>query len=210
MLPTNRIIHSEENTEILMPYEQLRRFVMKILKRRISTTSDVEDVSQDILRRGWQWSERNNKKLSLNDWKRLLAKISFNEINRFYSKQAPLLEGSILDEQVLSIVGSTICPQFILEIAEELYKLPLRQRLAIILNDGEILVLLKVVLPNHYIAELLEISEKTLSLLESEIPLSETRIIEIIENLTQKECKSSIRDERCKGRKSLRRRLFGK
>jgi hypothetical protein len=69
---------------------------------------------------------------------------------------------------------------------------------------------LKVALPDKYIAQLLEISEDMLYLLESEIPFSDERIAEIIKTLTQKDCKSSIRDERCKGRKLLKRRLFGK
>lgn len=210
MFSNNQKLISEEDSKDVIPYEQLRHFVGRILKRKINTASDVEDISQDVFRRGWQWASKNDKRLSIDDWKRLLAKITFNEINRFYSKQSRLLEDLTLEEQSPRIATSTINPQFILEIAEELYKLPLRQRLAIILNDAEILPYLKVILPNPYIAKLLEINENTLSLLESEIPVSEARIIEIIESLTQKECKSSIRDERCKGRKSLRRRLFGK
>ena len=201
----------EDKTEKILPYKQLRGFVERILKGRISKNSDVEDISQDVFRRSWQWVNKHNKQLSLDEWKPLLAKITFNEVNRFYTKKVDLLaEDLSLEETSPEIQQSSASPQFIFEIAEELRGLPFRQRLAVVLYDGEILPYLKVALPDNYIAELLEISQDMLYLLESEIPLSDARIAEIIETLTRKDCKSSIRDERCKGRKLLKRRLFGK
>lgn len=202
--------NSEERSEKILPYQQLRRFVEKILRKRVNKPSDVEDISQDVFRRSWQWANNNDKSLSLNDWKKLIAKITFNEVNRFYAKKTDLLTDDFLPEDSqVELVEPTLSPQFILEIAEELRALPFRQRLSIVLHEAEILPYLKVVLPNQHIAELLEISEKTLLSLENEIPLSEPQIIELIESLTNKPCKSSIRDERCKGRKLLKRRLFG-
>lgn len=211
MFLNNHDYNSEEKTESVLPHKQLRGFVEKLLKKRISNPSDAEDIAQDVFRRSWQWADSNDKQLSFDDWKRLIAKITFNEINRFYAKKNEvLLDDLTEDETTPEIADNSLCPQFILEIAQELRLLPFRQRLSIVLHEGEILPYLKVVLSNRDLAELLEISEQTLILLEPKIPLSETQITELIESITQKPCKSSIRDERSKGRKSLRRRLFGK
>ena len=200
----------EETTERVLPYKKLRGLVEKILRRRVNKSSDVEDISQDVFRRSWQWANNHNKKLSTDQWKRLIAKITFNEINRFYSKRTDLLTNDFLEEsdETMNPDISIINPQFIIEIAEELRKLSFRQKLSLILSDGEILPYLKVVLPPDCIADLLEIDEETLSMLESEIPLSEQRIVEVIEQITNKDCRASIRDERCKGRQLLKRRLF--
>ena len=172
--------------------------------------SDAEDISQDVFRRSWQWAKKQSRTLSNDEWKRLIAKITFNEINRFYSKKTELLSDDLLPEDSDSIEPdpALLNPQFILEIAEQLRTLSFRQRLSVVLHEGEILPYLKVVLPPIYIAKLLEIDEETLLLLEDEIPLSESEITDLIESVTQKECRASIRDERCKGRKILKRRLF--
>lgn len=210
MFIDNQNLNSEEShAEAVLPYRQLRGFIEKLLKKRVNTPSDVEDISQDVFRRSWQWINKYDKKISFIEWKPLLAKIAFNEIRRFYSKKTTSLEDS-LEETHNEIRGNRINPQFIFEIAEALLKLPFRQRLAVVLHDGEILPYLKVVLSNRHIAELLEVSEEGLLSIESEIPMSDTQIKEIIEILTQKPCKSSIRDERCKGRKLLKDKLFGK
>ena len=210
MFLNNHKHSSEEETESILPYKQLRRFVDKILQRRVNKPADAEDIAQNVFQRSWQWAERQENSLSLEDWKRLIAKISFNEINRFYAKKSDLLlDDFSTEENQVEIVDPAMNPQFILEIAEELRQLPFRQRLSIVLHEAEILPYLKIILSDLQIAQLLEISGQTFSRLMPEIPLSETQIIELIESLTQKPCKSSIRDERCKGRKTLKRRLFG-
>lgn len=210
MLFNDQNFKREKNIENVFPFSQLQQFVERLLKSRVNKFSDVQDISQNVFKRSWQWSYRHDKKLSLDEWKKLIARISFNEINRFYSKKSDLLLEDLLPENTSAeIVENTINPQFILEIAEELHNLAFRQKLAIVLHEAEILPYLKIVLSDNDIAKLLEISVETLASLESEIPLSETQIIELIESVTQKPCKSSIRDERSKGRKLLRRRLFG-
>ena len=142
--------------------------------------------------------------------KPLLARIAFNEVKRFYTKRIDLLADDLIpDGRLPETQKSSATPQFILEIAEVLSELTFRQKLSVVLSNGEILPYLKVALPDKYIAELLEISTDMLYLLESEVPLTDERISEIITSITKKDCKSSIRDERCKGRKQLQRRLFG-
>ena len=202
----------QDIAESILPYKQLRGLVEKILKVRVNRPTDAEDISQNVFRRSWQWAKKHNKSLSTAEWKRLIAKITYNEINRFYSKKTELLSDDFLPEDAnLSTPDpSVINPQFILEIAENLRNLSFRQRLSLILHEGEILPYLKVILPTETIADLLEIDEDLLNLLESEIPLSEERIVEVIEQVTEKDCRASIRDERSKGRKLLRRRLFSK
>jgi DNA-directed RNA polymerase specialized sigma24 family protein len=194
----------------VLPYKQLRGFVDKLLRRRVSKPADAEDIAQNVFQRSWQWAERQENTLSLDDWKRLIAKISFNEINRFYAKKSEaLLDDFATEENPVEIEDSSMNPQFILEIAEELRGLPFRQRLSIVLHEAEILPYLRIILSDAEIAQILEISEQTFLKLMPEIPLSETQIVGLIEALTNKPCKSSIRDERCKGRKTLKRRLFG-
>lgn len=211
MLFNDHNFNSEKNAESVFPFSQLQQFVMKLLKSRVNKFSDVQDISQNVFQRSWQWSYRHDKKLTIEEWKKLIARISFNEINRFYSKKSDLLLEDLLPENTSVEIGdTTINPQFILEIADELHNLAFRQRLSIVLHEAEILPYLKIVLTDNDIAALLEIDVKTLLVLESEIPLSENQIVELIESVTQKPCKSSIRDERSKGRKLLRRRLFGK
>ncbi len=210
MFLNNQDYNSEEKTEGILPHKKLRGFVEKLLKKRVPNPSDAEDIAQDVFRRSWQWADSHHQQLPLEDWKKLIAKITFNEINRFYSKKREvLLDDLVADETTFDVADNSVCPQFILEIAQELRLLPFRQRLSIVLHEGEILPYLKVVLSNRDLAELLEISEQALILLEPKIPLSESQITELIKSLTNKPCKSSIRDERSKGRKSLRRRLFG-
>ena len=199
-----------QRSEKVLPYKQLRGLVEKILKGKVSKPPDIEDISQDVFRRSWQWANKNKRQLSHDEWRRLIAKITFNEINRFYSKKVDLLSADHLPEDSDSdtLDATTLNPQFILEIAEQLRTLSFRQRLSVVLFGGEILPYLKVVLPVGDIAALLEIDKDFLEELEPEIPLTEQRITEVIEEVTQKECRSSIRDERSKGRKLLRRRLF--
>lgn len=202
---------NEPAAEKILPYRHLRGLVDKILRRRVTESSDIEDISQDVFRRSWQWANKNNKNLTTQEWKRLIAKITFNEINRFYTKKKDILSDDFLPEgdEMTSPDPAILNPQFILEIAEHLRNLSFRQRLSLVLYEGEILPYLKVILSNRIVAELLEIDEGVLNSIESEIPLSEDRIIEIIEHTTKKVCRSSIRDERSKGRKLLRRGLFG-
>lgn len=201
---------SEDETNRVLPYKQLRQFVDKLLLRRVSKPADAEDIAQNVFHRSWQWAKRQENSLSLDDWKRLIAKISFNEINRFYSKKADLLfDDYSTEDNPIEIADGALNPQFILEIAEELRQLPFRQRISILLHEAEILPYLRIILSDLQIGQLLEISEQTFVHLLTEVPLSETQITELIETLTNKPCKSSIRDERCKGRKTLKRRLFG-
>ena len=203
---------TQDSSESVLPYTQLKGLVRKILSVRVKRPSDADDISQDVFRRSWQWANKHNKSLSTEQWKRLIAKITFNEISRFYSKKTEVLTSDHISDEAQTIEEdpAVLNPQFVLEIAEQLRKLSFRQRLSVVLFGGEILPYLKIILPDSEIAALLEVDEEFLSLLEDEIPLTEDRIAEVIEIVSEKECRSSIRDERAKGRKILRRRLFRK
>lgn len=204
-------IQNKENPETVLPYRELRRFVEKLLKSRVQNRTDVEDISQNVFQRSWRWATRQDRRLSLDEWKRLIARISFNEINRFHTKRVEDLYEDVLPEDALAeIVEPALNPQFILEIAQELRLLPFRQRIAIVLSEGEILPYLKVLLSDAEIADLLEIGPELYREIEGRVPLTDAETAEFIERATSKPCRSSLRDDRCKGRKALKRRLFGR
>ena len=65
------------------------------------------------------------ERLSETEWKSLIAKITFNEINRYYSKKPLVLTDDHLekDQEQQNLDDSIISPQLVIEIAEELRKL---------------------------------------------------------------------------------------
>ena len=58
MSQNNEEIDCLDNTEEILPYRKLRGFVDRILRKRLSKASDVEDVSQNVFQRSWQWTNK--------------------------------------------------------------------------------------------------------------------------------------------------------
>ena len=120
------------------------------------------------------------------------------------SPSANTLADKYVDEsKFLALSIEQINPEYCLEIIESICQLPLKQRLPLILGERMLIRTFQKVFSTKLIAEMLEIRQSLLVKLANEIPLSDEDTKYIIETVMESRLKTSVRDERWKGRKFL-------
>ena len=189
--------------------EDLRNYLKNLIKKRVVNEEDAEDLTQEVISRGWITIFSDPERLDLDTDEKIrsyFAMIAYNEINRFYKKKLNNLEIQV-DEELLSLnQTSLISPENCLEKCQTICKnLPHKQRLAIFLKNEFLLHTLVTVISKRNVALMLEISETTLDKILLEIPLEEDQIKTTIEKIIAQQLRTSVRDERWKGLKKLKR-----
>lgn len=201
------LINNHEKQNLGIPYQRVRQFVYKIIRRRVSTSEDAEDITQNVLLRGWQSNEKNADRLKFeteDDFLRYFSIIAVNEVKRFQSGQLKKNPGNE-DEEILSLIpADNLSPEYCLEIIETICQLPLKQRLALVLGQRMLLISFQKIFSYKTIAEMLEIKQSLLEKLADEIPLNDEDIKYVIETIMENKLKTSVRDERWKARKFLK------
>lgn len=206
-MPENK----RENSPTEISYQRVRQFVYKIIRRRIRYTEDAEDLTQTVMLRGWQSTERNADYQIFEteeDYLRYFSVIAINEVKRFQSEQLKINIKNISEQELLDLPAGQLSPYRCLEIIDTICQLPLKQRLALILGQRKLLRSFQTVFSIETIADLLEIDQTLLEKLANEIPLSDKEIKYVIETLSDKELKTSVRDERWKARKLLEKFIY--
>ncbi|HRH41206.1 MAG TPA: sigma factor [Pyrinomonadaceae bacterium] len=188
-------------------YEKIRRFVQKLIKRRVQNPHDADDITQNTLVKVYS-RELNDTNLlkfeSEEDVKKYFTRVAINETNRYFTNRKNNKEINNLDEIENNREGNQIKMDICFEYLELFYGMSIKQKLSIILKEKEILQTFKGCYSIKTISQILEINENDLMEIEKEIPVEtdeEAKII--IERLMKKELKTKVRDERYKGRKYL-------
>ena len=202
------LVNNGENNKKAIPFSRVRQFVYKLIRRRVSTSEDAEDITQNVLLKGWQSNERNYDRQSFEkdeDFFRYFSIIAANEINRFLSEQIKTVDTKDEEKEILLMIPTdTLSPEYCLEIIQNICLLPLKQRLALILGQQQLLSAFLKVFSYKTIAGMMQINESLLKKLGEEIPLDDEDIKYVIEIMMDNKLKTSVRDERWKARKSLK------
>lgn len=201
------LFNNNENRNSEIPYRRIRQFVYKIIRKRIPNTEDAEDITQNVLFRGWKSSEKNSDRLNFEteeDFLKYFCVIAFNEVKRFQSEQSKRANNHLNLDKLLALSTEQINLEDCLEIMESICQLPLKQRMALILGERMLLISFRKVFSTELIAGLLDISQSLLEKLANEIPLDGKDIKYVIETLSEKKLKTTVQDERWKARKFLK------
>lgn len=201
------LFNNNENRNSEIPYRRIRQFVYKIIRKRIPNTEDAEDITQNVLFRGWKSSEKNFDRLNFEteeDFLKYFCVIAFNEVKRFQSEQSKRANNHLNLDKLLALSTEQINLEDCLEIMESICQLPLKQRMALILGERMLLISFRKVFSTELIAGLLDISQSLLEKLANEIPLDGKDIKYVIETMTEKKLRTSVQDERWKARKFLK------
>lgn len=201
------LVNNSEKKESKIPYQRVRQFVYKIIKRRVQTSEDAEDITQNVLIRGWQSNEKNSDRLNFEteeDFLRYFSVIAVNEVKRFQSEQNKSESQKTSEDVLINLAAQQLSPEYCLEIIQAICQLPLKQRLTLILGHQKLLGSFQTVFSTKTIAEMLEINETLLEKLANEIPLNDEDIKSVIEIIMENKLKTSVRDERWKARKVLK------
>ena len=202
------LVNNGENNKKAIPFNRLRQYIYKLIRRRVLTSEDAEDITQTVLLKGWQSHERNYDRQSFeteSDFFRYFSIIAANEINRFLSEQIKTVNTKDEEKEILLMIPTDqLSPEYCLEIIQDICSLSLKQRLALILGEQKLLNAFLKVFSYKTIAEMMQINESLLEKLGEEIPLDDEDIKYVIEIMMDNKLKTSVRDERWKARKSLK------
>ncbi|MGI8542937.1 MAG: hypothetical protein ACR2MD_05595 [Aridibacter sp.] len=193
--------------------------VQKIVRSKtlFSIQSDTSDLVQSIALRLWKWREKHGEKsadMSSDDWKSFAARTAFNEVNRYFSSKTlasnvPLDEASAVAASEF-IEGQTEFEFYSLarEVWQEICRLSLRQRRALLLSSQELIYyLLKSGVKEDQMKEILEITNGVWDDIKSELSLPDARIAEILQEMgntkNPESLKRSIRKARHEARCKL-------
>lgn len=169
--------------------------VQKIVRSKtlFSLHSDTSDLVQSIALRLWKWREKYSEKsadMSSDDWRSLAARTAFNEVNRHFSNKTlasnvPLEDASAVAASEF-IDGNTEVEFYSLahEVWQEICRLSLRQRRALLLSSQELIYyLLKSGVSDDEMKEILEITSVVWDNIVSELPLRDARIAEVLQKM---------------------------
>lgn len=184
---------------------KLRHFIYKVVAKRVQKREDADDITQEVFFRGLRSLGKNSseqKQISYQQLEKYFTVIAHNEIRRYFKNQpACLIE--LLEEELRKIPADLISAETGLIILDILGDLPIKQRLIYFLQTE---LLLKTFINTYslkLVARTLELNERTVEQLASRVPLKDEQLKEIVEQIMAKELKSSVRDERWKGKKFL-------
>lgn len=193
--------------------------VQKIVRSKtlFSLHSDTSDLVQSIALRLWKWREKHGEKsadMSSDDWKSLAARTAFNEVNRHFSNKkfasnVPLEEASSVATSEF-VEGNTNIEFYLLarEVWQEICRLSLRQRRALLLSSQELIYyLLKSGVSDDEMKEILEITSVVWENIKSEIPLPDARIAEILQEMGNTKNPESLKMSIKKARHEARYKL---
>lgn len=198
--------NENENNSLLL--NKLRQKVFAVVKNRVFLKEDADEITQDVLLKVISViSKRSDSFLSTEDEiLKYVVKMAINEVGLFYRSNAN--QTFIDEEELLNLESKKLNAEEGLIILQSLAKLPIKQRLIFFLQDKFITNTLIFHFSLKTISETLEMSEQKLVLILDKIPFNDDEIKPIIEEMTNKKLKTSVRDERWKGRKFLRKFLF--
>lgn len=167
--------------------------VEKIVRRRLafSNHSDAPDLTQSIFLRLWKWREKYQEKserLSPGEWEAFAARAAYNEINRYFSRRispanVPLEAAStIADAQTLECESEIEVQSIIRLVWQEICRMSLRQRRALLLHNEEIIVyFLKDGIADTELAAALEFTKNQWLDVKVTLPLSDKQIAHLFE-----------------------------
>jgi DNA-directed RNA polymerase specialized sigma24 family protein len=163
--------------------------VRKIVRRRLLSLRPAEaaDLEQGIVLRLLKWREKYpeiSEDMSPGDWESFAARTAYNETNRHFSKNAnapahlPLAAAAEVESHERLAGESDIEFQSLaLFVWQEICRLTLRQRRALLLHDRQLIVyLLKGGISDAQLAHSIEVSVEEWLEVKIKIPLSDASI----------------------------------
>jgi DNA-directed RNA polymerase specialized sigma24 family protein len=161
--------------------------VHKIVGRRnlLSLQSDASDVVQTIALRLWKWREKYSEKsaeMSPDEWKSFTARTAYNEINRHFSTKT-LSQVSL--ETATNVIGQesaegqtdTEVFSLIKLVWQEICRLTVRQRRALLLHSQELIIyLLLAGISDEDLARVLSFTMDEWTEIKTRLPLSDEQI----------------------------------
>ena len=193
--------------------------VQAIVRRRISFRyGDVSDLAQGIALRLWKWRERNREKsdaMSDQEWQSYAARTAYNEVNRYLSKSSPGISVSVeIAENIAepSVEGDTEIEVFSLirSVWQEVCRLSLRQRRALLLHSQELVIyFLQSGINNEELARVLGFGETEWNDIRIRIPLTDIQIAEVTRELEETKGLPAIARSIKKARHDARKKLEG-
>lgn len=193
--------------------------VQKIVRSKtlLALQSDTSDLVQSIALRLWKWREKHSETsadMSSDDWKSFAARTAFNEVNRYFSNKTltsnvPLEEASAVAASEF-IEGQTEVEFYSLvrEVWQEICRLSLRQRRALLLSSQELIYyLLKSGIDDDEMKGILEITNGVWDDIKSELPLPDARIAEILQEMGNTKNPESLKRSIKKARHEARNKL---
>ncbi len=161
--------------------------VDKIVGRRnlLALQSDASDIVQTIALRLWKWREKYSEKseeMSPDEWKSFTARTAYNEINRYFSTRT-LSQVSL--ENATNVVGQesaegqteTEVFSLIKLVWQEICRLTVRQRRALLLHSQELIIyLLLAGISDEDLAKVLSFTMDEWTEIKTRLPLSDAQI----------------------------------
>lgn len=185
---------------------KLRHFVYKLVAKRVQKSEDADDITQEVFFRGLRSlgldSLEKNALFSYQQIEKYLTVIAHNEIRRYYKNQPTILV-DISEDELHNIPADLISAETGLIILEILGDLPIKQRLIYFLQTELLLKTFINTFSLRLVAKTLELSEGSVENLATKVPFKDEQLKEVVEQIMAKELKSSVRDERWKGKKFL-------
>lgn len=190
-------------------FRRIPEVSFKLINKRVENEQDADDLTQEVTFRGWNTIIANPERFDLDTDEKIrsyFAVIAFNEIRRFYKKKSQTLEIQV-DEEILSLNQSTLISyENCLEKCQTICTvLTFKQRLTLFLRNEFLLYTMVNQISKSNVALMMQISETDLDEILLEIPLDEQEIKLTIEKLMNTKLRTSVKDERWKGIKKLKR-----
>jgi DNA-directed RNA polymerase specialized sigma24 family protein len=212
------------NSDISGEQEQLLLETIPIIRRiagsKLSALyhDSIEDITQKVLLKLWKWkSRRNDKNLTVEEWKKLANTATQNEVNTFYShnskKETRLSDTEIPEELFFKVPNANIEGNTELEVYSILVcvwkvvqSFSLRQKYSILLQNQEFIVDLITTkcCKISEIADVLMLEKDVLAQIIRELPLPDEEICNIFEQATgEKITPKQMWESRSKGKVKL-------
>lgn len=186
---------SENTSDPLLPDESESSIlsalpvIQKIVRHKVtfSESSDSSDLIQGIVLRLWNWHQKfreKSEKMSPDEWQSFAARATYNEINRhFSSKHNKFVPIETIAEipSLESIAGESDFEtrSLVRFVWQEICKLTLRQRRALLLSNHKLVVsLIHNGISEHDLINFLELADETWEQIKDELPLSDSQITE--------------------------------
>lgn len=185
--------------------EKLRRYVYKLVAKRVPNREDAEDITQEVFYRGLKTlgKESSERKIITNqELEKYFTVITINEIRRHYKNQPTCLV-DLPEDELLNIPADLISAETGLMILDILGDLPIKQRLIYFLQTELLLKTFINTFSLKLVAKTLELSEGTVKQLALRVPMNDEELKHVVEKIMAKELKSSVRDERWKAKRFL-------
>ncbi len=205
-------IPAEQEQYLLETVPLIKRIVGRKLHRSFISASD--DISQKVFLKLWKWISKSKKELTGEEWQKLANTATQNEIKTFYSHKSNKEIACIDDQEVISknsfglIEGDTEkeVNSLAMRAWEEIKKLSLRQKYALLLQKQELILYLVAskCCQIQEIAEHLQLSKERFLEVYQLLPLPDEKISEIyFEAAKEKLTTKQIWEARSKARTKL-------